>query len=129
MFRDTSWYKNEPFVNTSKDKGEWVLAPMIDLPNSRYKTYNEQNAELQKYPHYRGASFLELVTTLIMNDLILQPRREDIGEYSSNEGRCTDKPASGGRVCAGDFDAGGLSVGCDDADGRYDDLGRAVVRK
>ncbi len=129
IFYSTSWYKNEPFANTTKEKGEWVLVPMTDLPNSRSKTYDKQNAELKKYPDYRGASALELVTTLIMNDLILQPRGRDIGVYSSNWGRCTDTSASGDRVYAGYFYAGGLFVGYYDDDSRRDDLGRAVVRK
>jgi len=129
MFDSAERLKTEPFANTPKEKGEWLLIPMTDLPNSRSKTYDEQNAELKKYPDYRGASTLELVTTLIMNDLILQPRRENIGAYYRNGGRCTDKSASGGRVCAGDFVADGLGVGCNYDVARYDDLGRAVVRK
>jgi hypothetical protein len=119
----------QTYANTSKDKGEWVLVPMTDLPNSRNKTYDEQNAELKKYPDYRGASALELVTTLIMNDLILQPRREDIGAYYSNYCRCTDTSASGDRVCAGNFTAYGLGVYGRNDDRRDVNVGRAVVRK
>jgi hypothetical protein len=143
MFQNTSWYKNESFANTAKKKGEWLLVPMTDLPNSRSKTYDEQNAQLQnyrdastlglvatlimnEYPDYRGASTLELVTTLIMNDLILQPRRENIGAYYNHYGRCTDTSASGVRVCAGFFDARGLVV-AGFGDFRYDYLGRGVV--
>jgi hypothetical protein len=129
MFEDTSWYKNEPFANTSKAKGEWLLMPMTDLPNSINKNYGEQKAELQKYPDYRGATALELVTTLIMNDFVLQPRRENIGVWFDNWDRCTDMTSYGARVCAGGFRAGGLSVNdFDDAD-RSGGMGRAVVRK
>ena len=129
MFYYTSEYKPQPFAHISKEKGEWVLVPMTDLPNSRSKTYDEQNAELKKYPDYRGASALELVTTLIMNDFVLQPRRENIGAYYRNVGRCTDAWAFGERVDAGGFDAYGLCVDCNADDYRGDDLGRAVVRK
>ncbi len=128
MFDDAKWFKEEPFANTPKEKGEWLLVPMTDLPNSREKSYREQQAELQKYPSYRGASILELLTTLIMNDLILRPERKEIGAYYNTYARCTDTSTSGARVGAGGLTDDGLDIyGTDDH--RSVNLGVAIIRK
>ncbi len=129
MFDSAERLKTEPFANTPKEKGEWLLIPMTILPNSRRKNYAEQQAELQKYDGYRVASALEKVTTLVMNDLILRPEREDIGAYYNTYARCTDTSTSGARVEVGAFETDGLDVVDYDVADRAGDLGLAVVRK
>jgi hypothetical protein len=78
------------------------------------------------YPDYREVKTVELMTAVLLNDLVNgEPRM--LGGW--NYLRCEEPNASGGRVCVGHFLTHGLKVYDDlgdDDDGR---IGRALARK
>jgi hypothetical protein len=77
------------------------------------------------YPEYREVKTIELMTAVLLNDLVNgEPRMLEGWNYL----RCIEPNASGGRVCVGIFHARGLKIS-DARDGDSDNVGRALARK
>jgi hypothetical protein len=123
-FSDQEWYNNLAFANRPLKKSEWVLEYEGVAPGTFDKTDSEQVAVVDKLTNYKTASVLEHVGTLVLQDLENGERM-----YSAINGRCEERSASGARVAAGDFHAGGLDIYGYGDNYRRDGLGRAVVRK
>lgn len=123
-FYGQDWYDNEAFANKPLEKSTWVLEYQTVAPKSENKTDAQQVALVEKLPNHRTAKILEHVGAMVFNDL-------ENGEriYPSIYGRCEERSASGARVDAGHFFAGGLLVDAFNGDSRLVYLGRAVVRK
>jgi hypothetical protein len=128
-----SW-KEQPWASQQQVESEWVLIPKSDPDprkvaserHFRSKRIAQQDEVHKLYPEYREVKTVELMTAVLLNDLVNgDPRMLD----GWNSLRCVEPNASGGRVCVGDFDASGLTVndvyGADDSDS----LGRALARK
>ena len=129
-----SW-KKQPWASQQQVESEWVLIPKSDpdpnkVPEAKHFRSKiiaaQQKVHETHYPEYREVRTVELMTAVLLNDLVNgDPRMLD----GWNSLRCVEPNASGGRVCVGDFDASGLRVndvyGADDSDS----LGRALARK
>ena len=129
-----SW-KEQPWASQQQVESEWVLIPKSDpdpkkAPADKHFRSKDiaaqQNVHETHYPEYREVKTLELMTAVLLNDLVNgDPRMLD----GWNHLRCVEPNASGGRVCVGFFSAPGLSV--DDghvvSDGGF--IGRALARK
>jgi hypothetical protein len=130
----TAW-KGRDWASTEQVQSEWVLIPKSDpdpkkAPADKHFRSKDiaaqQNVHDTHYPEYREVKTVELMTAVLLNDLVNgDPRMLD----GSNYLRCVEPNASGGRVCVGLFRADGLRV-----DGDYVDLvnvyiGRALARK
>ena len=73
----------------------------------RSKRIAQQDEVHKLYPEYREVKTVELMTAVLLNDLVNgEPRMLD----GSNTQRCLEPNASGGRVCVGYFDAFALKV-------------------
>ncbi len=129
-----SW-KAQPWASQQQVESEWVLIPKSDpdpkkVPADKHFRSKDiaaqQNVHETHYPEYREVKTVELMTAVLLNDLVN-------GDPSMLAGwnylRCVEPNASGGRVCVGDFDAYGLGV-FDVNDGNGNDfIGRALARK
>lgn len=123
-FYEQDWYDNEAFANKPLEKSTWVLEYETVAPKSENKTDAQQVALVEKLPNHRTAKILEHVGAMVFNDLENGARI-----YPSMYGRCEERSASGARVSAGSFVAGGLIVDGNFGGYRHAYLGRAVVRK
>jgi hypothetical protein len=131
--RYQSWKEN-PWAFAPQSESEWVLLPKSDPDpdkvsperHFRRKDIAAQDEVHKLYPEYREVKAIELMTAVLLNDLINgEPRMLDGYNYL----RCEEPNASGGRVCVGVFNALGLGVNdVSDADA-YDCIGRALARK
>jgi hypothetical protein len=129
----TRW-KSQGWASAPQSRSEWVLLPKSD-PNPskvaserhfRTKRIAQQDEVQKRYPDYREVKTVELMTAVLLNDLVNgEPRM--LGGW--NYLRCEEPNASGGRVCVGDFNAYGLWVGDDSVDSGDDYIGRALARK
>jgi hypothetical protein len=111
-----------------------VLLPKSDpdrnkvAPERHFRGKNiAQQDEVHKlYPDYREVKTVELMTAVLLNDLVNgEPRMLDDWNYL----RCEEPNASGGRVCVGRFSTGGLGVFVVLVDSVYVSIGRALARK
>ncbi len=128
-----SWQSQE-WASAPQSRSEWVLIPKSDPDPNKVpegKHFRSKNIAAQQkvnethYPEYREVKTVELMTAVVLNDLVNgEPRMLD-GNYL----RCAEPNASGGRVCVGGFGAGGLGVGGDGGDCGSDSFGRALARK
>jgi hypothetical protein len=136
-----SW-KSQGWASAPQSRSEWVLLPKSDPdPERMKKEYGEevggkrhfrskriaeQETVHELYPDYREVKTVELMTAVLLNDLVN-------GEPRMLEGwdrlRCEEPNASGGRGCVGRFRADGLEVdaACNDCDNVS--IGRALARK
>ena len=129
-----SW-KNEEWAAKAQVENEWVLIPKSDpdpkeVPGDKH--FRSKNVAAQgkvheeHYPEYREVKTVELMTAVLLNDLVNgEPRMLDGGSYL----RCVEPNASSGRVCVGRFDANGLRVGVGYVSDDSDSIGRALARK
>jgi hypothetical protein len=128
----SSW-ESDPWASTPQSRSEWLLIPKSDPDPqkvSKEKHFRRKNIAAQQtvhgthYPDYREVKAVELMTAVLLYDLVNGERLLD--GYSL---RCQEKNASGGRVCVGYFVADGLQIFdcCDDADRVV--IGRALARK
>jgi hypothetical protein len=130
----TAWKEND-WASTAQVQSEWVLIPKSDpdpnkVPEGKHfrskKIAAQQDVHDEHYPEYREVKTLELMTAVLLNDLVNgDPRMLDGWNYL----RCVEPNASGGRVCVGRFLALGLEVRDDDGAYDSDDIGRALARK
>jgi hypothetical protein len=130
----TPW-KEKDWASTAQVESEWVLIPKSDpdrnkLPEGKhFRSKNiaaQQDVHDEHYGEYREVKTLELMTAVLLNDLVNgEPRMLD----GWNRLRCVEPNASGGRVCVGGFDTSGLGVYVDYDDFGNDGLGRALARK
>jgi len=118
-------------VKELKDQGisssYWALITKNVLPNSRSKTYAEQQA-LIKGP-YAVPGALEIATGILMHHV--QTGERLYSDSPDTYTRCQEKLSSGYRVVVGSFGSSGLGVDDDygDADPRLDGYGLGGVRK
>jgi len=130
----TFWKEND-WAGTAQVQSEWVLIPKSDpdpknVPADKHfrskDTAAQQTVHDTHYGEYREVKTLELMTAVLLDDLVNGEPRMLAG---SNYLRCVEPNYSGGRVCVGFFDADGLRV----RDGRVvnvnDNIGRALARK
>jgi hypothetical protein len=130
----TAW-KGRDWASTAQVESEWVLIPKSDpdpkkVPaDKHFRSKNiaaQQNVHETHYPEYREVKTVELMTAVLLNDLVNGDPRMLVGW---NYLRCEEPNASGGRVCVGFFYAVGLRV-LDDYDGNDNvSIGRALARK
>jgi hypothetical protein len=130
----TTW-KGRDWASTAQVQNEWVLIPKSDpdptkVPEAKhFRSKNiaaQQKVHDEHYPEYREVKTLELMTAVLLNDLVNgDPRMLDGWNYL----RCVEPNASGGRVCVGGFFANGLGVRDGSGDGGGDLIGRALARK
>ncbi|MEY4668432.1 MAG: hypothetical protein RL518_1131, partial [Pseudomonadota bacterium] len=131
-----SWKEN-PWASAPQSESEWVLLkrsdredrdPVATWRHFRLKNIAAQDEVHKLYPEYREVKAIELMTGILLNDLMNGwPRILD----GWNLLRCEEPNACGGRVCVGFFSSRGMVV--DD----YRDLGlqgpldygRALARK
>ena len=130
----TAWKKKD-WANTAQVQSEWVLIPKSDpdpkkVPADKHFRSKDiaaqQNVHETYYPEYREVKTVELMTAVLLHDLVNgDPRMLDGWNYL----RCVEPNASGGRFCVGNFDAVGLEVF--DVIGDRDDgnVGGALARK
>lgn len=117
------WYKDEKFANNPTCGFRWYLMPLLIVPDSESKTYQDQVAMLPT--EYEAPFAIEEVS----KDLLYH-RKHGTFLNSNRYGRCQDVASSGYRVSVGDFDSDGLSVDDWAGDGRSDDVvGVAASRK
>jgi len=110
----TQW-KSHAWASAPQATSEWVLLPKSDPDprkvaserHFRSKRIAQQDEVHKLYPEYREVKTVELMTAVLLNDLVNgEPRMLD----GSNTQRCLEPNASGGRVCVGGFDAFALKV-------------------
>ena len=127
----TTW-KGCDWASTAQVQSEWVLIPKSDpdpnkVPEGKhFRSKNiaaQQNVHDEHYGEYREVKTLELMTAVLLNDLVNGEPRMLVGNHL----RCEEPDASGGRVCVGCFVANGLGVNVDG--GVSDGIGRALARK
>jgi hypothetical protein len=127
-------WKEKDWARTAQVQSEWVLIPKSDPDprkvaserHFRSKRIAQQDEVHKLYPEYREVKTVELMTAVLLNDLVNgDPRMLDGLNYL----RCVEPNASGGRVCVGYFDAYGLGVSDVFGDYVYDSIGRALARK
>jgi hypothetical protein len=125
-----SW-KSQGWASAPQSRSEWVLLPKSDPdPNKvaderhfRDKRIAEQHEVHKLYPEYREVKTVELMTAVLLNDLVNKERL--LPDYL----RCEEPNPSGGRVCVGYFAADGLEVDDDNDDFDLVYIGRALARK
>lgn len=89
---DTSWYKTEDFYCKDTMEFGWKLISKELVPNSKNKTYPEQDEIIKKYPGYKRATALEVMYLTAVHKITTGKRLfED--EYT-----WTSSVASGGRL-------------------------------
>jgi hypothetical protein len=126
-------WKSQPWASTPQSESEWLLIPKSDPDPqkvSKEKHFRHKNIAAQQtvhdtyYPDYREVKAVELMTAVLLHDLVNGERLLD--GYCL---RCQEENASGGRVCPGHFYANGLEVlgGVDDDGSEV--VGRALARK
>jgi hypothetical protein len=128
-----SW-KAQPWASAPQSRSEWVLIPKSDPDEDKVpeaKHFRSKNIAAQQkvhethYPEYREVKTVELMTAVLLNDLVNgDPRMLD----GWNSLRCVEPNASGGRVCVGSFGSSGLLVVDLDVIGDVN-FGRALARK
>jgi hypothetical protein len=128
-------WKTQRWANLPQAQSEWVLIPKSDpdrrkVPDDKHfrdKNIKEQEEVYKHYAaEYREAKALEVMTMVILNDLVNgEPRILD----GLDRLRCVEPNASGGRVCVGFFLANGLGVSDAYDDYAVDFIGRALARK
>jgi hypothetical protein len=128
-----SW-KSQEWASAPQSRSEWVLIPKSDpdpskvAPERHFRSKNiaAQDEVHRLYPEYREVKTVELMTAVVLNDLVNGgPRMLEGWNYL----RCEEPNAFGGRVCVGCFSANGLGVG-DDSDGSGNDVfGGGIARK
>ena len=129
----TRW-KSQRWASDPQSRSEWVLIPKSDpdpskvAPERHFRSKNiaAQDEVHRLYPEYREVKTVELMTAVVLNDLVNGgPRMLEGWNYL----RCEEPNAFGGRVCVGCFSANGLGVG-DDSDGSGNDVfSRALALK
>jgi hypothetical protein len=136
IFASTDWsirWKSSSWASTPQEQSEWVLLPTSDpdwrnVPGEKHFRLKsigaQQKIHERHYPEYRQARTVELMTAMLLNDLVNgEPRMLD----GSNQLRCIELDPSGGRVCVGRFDAFGLAV--HNSKDSLDMVGLALARK
>ena len=126
----TQW-KSHAWASAPQATSEWVLLPKSDPDprkvaserHFRSKRIAQQDEVHKLYPEYREVKTVELMTAVLLNDLVNKERL--LPGYL----RCEEPNASGGRVCVGCFFAFGLWVYGGPDDYGYDNIGRALARK
>jgi hypothetical protein len=133
---DDNWksWKKQPWASQQQVESEWVLIPKSDPDpekvsadkHFRSKDIAAQQNVHENYPEYREVKTVELMTAVLLHDLVNGDPRMRAGW---NYLRCVEPNASGGRVCVGFFNANGLVV--NDGDGGLGSvlIGRALARK
>ena len=99
------WWKGEAFAKKAVES-HWVLMPKGCMPESKDKTYSEQESHISsKYPEYEITTGVELGMGIMQYYL-------NTGKYlySNEYSRTKDKTAAGNPVGIGSFDASGLRV-------------------
>ncbi len=114
------WYANESFAQT-KLKAGWQLVRKTEVPNSRSKTWSEQQALLTE--ELVPGSALVALTALMFH---LERGERLFTDYYV---RTSDVYSDGYRVFVGHFDADGLYVYICWDDGHRDYLGLSSARK
>ena len=111
----TAWKEND-WASTAQVQSEWVLIPKSDpdpkkVPADKHFRSKDiaaqQNVHDTHYPEYREVKTVELMTAVLLNDLVNGDPRMLAGW---NFLRCVEPNASGGRVFVGYFYAVGLQV-------------------
>ena len=130
----TSW-RGRDWASTPQAQSEWVLIPKSDpdpkkVPEGKhFRSKNiaaQQDVHDEHYGEYREVQTVELMTEVVLNDLVNGgPRMLEGWNYL----RCEEPNAFGGRVCVGSFVAHGLGVGDVRGDRGNDFIGRALARK
>lgn len=126
-----AWQEAE-WARAPRPGSQWILIPKGDPdPNQvasdrhfRGKSIvAQQRMNEELYPDYREARVIELMTAVLLYDLVHHER------LLSDELRCQEPSAYVGRVLVGDFCAKGLII-LDDFDlSSSHNIGRALVRK
>ena len=114
------WWKGEAFAKKAVES-HWVLMPKGCMPESKDKTYSEQESHISsKYPEYEITTGVELGMGIMQYYL-------NTGKYlySNEYSRTKDKTAAGFPVHIGHFEASGLNVFYHDY--RYGNIGVGVV--
>lgn len=119
--RDT-WYNDQKFAREEKVGLRWHLIRKDIVENSTNKSYDEQLALLSE--NEEAAQAAAVVYMIILYFLVTGIRL-----FERIYARCQDVTSSGGRVCVGSFDRGGLHVYSDWGDGRDVIIGLASSRK
>jgi hypothetical protein len=129
-----SW-KEQLWASQQRLESEWVLIPKSDpdpekVPaDKHFRSKNiaaQQNVHDEHYGEYREVKTVELMTAVLLHDLVNGDPRMLAGW---NYLRCLEPNASGGRVCVGNFHASGLKVDVGHVRRGHDDIGRALARK
>ncbi|MCR4284061.1 MAG: hypothetical protein NUV64_01955 [Parcubacteria group bacterium] len=118
---DDAWYNKQAFA---KDKGEvgWRLVCKTPVPDSTSKTWDEQQATLDKNDETPKAQVMAY--TIIGHYLATGERL-----FENIYVRCSDLDSDGDRVNVGSFDVGGLSVSYYWDYSRYGYIGVSSARK
>ncbi|MEY4668038.1 MAG: hypothetical protein RL518_737 [Pseudomonadota bacterium] len=128
------WEKND-WIFRPQPESEWLLIPKSD-PNRfetpdakhfRYKRIREQlDVHLNHYLEYRTVYAIELMTAMVLNDLVNgEPRMLDGYNYL----RCIEQVESGGQVYIGFFTDTGFEVRVDDTSSdSHECIGYALTR-
>ena len=134
---DDGWksWKEQPWASQQQVQSEWVLIPKSDPDPEKVSADKyfrskdiaaQQNVHETYYPEYREVKTVELMTAVLLHDLVNgDPRMLDGWNYL----RCVEPNASGGRVFVGHFNADGLRVFDDRVDNDFGFIGRALARK
>ncbi len=130
--RWTDW-KDFPFASKSLPESRWVLMPRRDpdpqviAEEQHFRSKNissQAKVHAKFYPEYREVKALELMTQVVLNDLVHgEPRL--LPDYYL---RFDEPNAVGGLVCLGFFDAGGLFVSDAHGDDDFSIVGWSVAR-
>ena len=117
-----SWYFKESWATNPTAKFRWYLMPLEIIPNSEFKTYQDQVAILPQ--GYEVPSAVEEV----LKD-ILYYRKNGIYLNSARYARTMDVTSDGYRVDVSFFGGHGLSVIDNWGDDGWDDVGLGAARK
>lgn len=138
IYDEEEWgarWKSRPWASIPQAQSEWVLIPKSDADPAKAadeQHFRSKSVDRQKivhdkqYPEYREAVILELMTALLLNDLVNGwPRPLD----GWNALRCLEQKTSDTSVCAGSFDTNGLWISYVYGVGGHAGVGRALARK
>lgn len=133
-FYNNDWYKDEEFANKGVKETKWVLMPKGMVVDTTDKTYEEQQAELEKHKGYQEASALEVVSEVMLSLKKSKGKERLYGAKWKTSGmgfepyaRTNTASSDGSRVIVGDFVSDGLSVRDVNGGLRDGSLGLAAV--
>ncbi|MEY4668950.1 MAG: hypothetical protein RL518_1649 [Pseudomonadota bacterium] len=133
---DQNWnreWKMQWWASIPQSQSEWILIPKSAADDSVVdpgRCFNHKNTNWQErihedfYPEYRQIKVVELMTAVLLNDLVNGGPRLLEQSYL----RCMELAPRGDPICVGSFDARGLTFN-DSYDRRgHEIVGRAIAR-